>query len=82
MLPLWGWDDQGIDERQYLCRASGPICANRDQGFGHCLTMKVLLGMVPRQTAGFVERLLRLIALNLPAPDFSTLRDQGRGTIP
>ena len=38
-----------------------------------CLTMKVLFGMVLRQTTGFVESLLRLIGLNWGVPDFSTL---------
>jgi len=35
--------------------------------------MKVLFGMALRQTAGFVESLLRLIGLNWAVPDFSTL---------
>jgi len=38
-----------------------------------CLTMKVLFGMALRQTAGFVESLLRLIGLDWTVPDFSTL---------
>ena len=37
------------------------------------LTMKVLFGMALRQTAGFVESLLRLIGLDWAVPDFSTL---------
>ncbi len=38
-----------------------------------CLTMKVLFGLALRQTAGFVESLLRLIGLDWTAPNFSTL---------
>ncbi len=38
-----------------------------------CLTMKVLFGMPLRQTAGFVESLLRLVGLDWSVPDFSTL---------
>ena len=38
-----------------------------------CLTMKVLSGLPLRQTAGFVESLLRLAGLNWKVPDFSTL---------
>ena len=38
-----------------------------------CLTMKVLFGMALRQTTGFVESLLGLIALDWAVPDFSTL---------
>jgi hypothetical protein len=38
-----------------------------------CLTMKVLLGMALRQTTGFVESLLKLVGLDWPVPDFSTL---------
>ena len=35
--------------------------------------MKVLLGMALRQTTGFVESLLHLVALDWAVPDFSTL---------
>lgn len=35
--------------------------------------MKVLFGMVLRQTTGFVESLLRLVGLDWAVPDFSTL---------
>ena len=38
-----------------------------------CLTMKVLFGMLLRQTTGFVESLLVLAGLNWKVPDFSTL---------
>jgi hypothetical protein len=36
-----------------------------------CVTMKVLFGTALRQTTGFVESLLSLIALDLDLPDFS-----------
>ncbi|CUA93395.1 Transposase DDE domain [Pannonibacter indicus] len=45
----------------------------RDAAIQTCLTMKVLFGIALRQTAGFVERLLRLIGLDWAVPDFSTL---------
>ena len=38
-----------------------------------CLTMKVLFGMALRQTAGFVDSLLRPVGLDWTVPDFSTL---------
>jgi DDE family transposase len=44
-----------------------------DAAIQTCLTMKVLFGMALRQTAGFVESLLRLIGLDWAVPDFSTL---------
>ncbi len=44
-----------------------------DAAIQTCLTMKVMFGMALRQTAGFVESLLRLIGLNWAVPDFSTL---------
>jgi hypothetical protein len=37
------------------------------------LTIKVLFGMALRQTAGFVESLLRLTGLNWEVPNFSIL---------
>jgi hypothetical protein len=44
-----------------------------DAAIQTCLTMKVLFGMAPRQTTGFVECLLRLIGLDWTVPDFGTL---------
>ena len=44
-----------------------------DAAIQTCLTMRVLFGMALRQTAGFVESLLRLIGLDWAVPDFSTL---------
>ena len=45
----------------------------RDAAIQTCLSMKVLFGMALRQTTGFVESLLRLVGLDWPVPDFSTL---------
>ena len=44
-----------------------------DSAIQTCLSMKVLFGMALRQTTGFVESLLRLVELDWPVPDFSTL---------
>jgi hypothetical protein len=44
-----------------------------DEAIQTCLTMKVLFGMPLRQTTGFVQSLLRLVGLDWPVPDFSTL---------
>lgn len=44
-----------------------------DAAIQTCLTMKVLFGMPLRQTIGFVKSLLRLVGLDWPVPDFSTL---------
>lgn len=44
-----------------------------DAAIQTCLTMKVLFGMPLRQTTGFVESLLKLVGLDWPVPDFSTL---------
>lgn len=38
-----------------------------------CLTIKVLLGMLVRQTTGFVESLLRLVGFGWKIPNLSTL---------
>lgn len=38
-----------------------------------CLTLKVLFGMLLRQTTGFVQSLLQLVGLAWAVPDFSTL---------
>lgn len=44
-----------------------------DAAIQTCLTMKVLFGMVLRQTTGFVESLLRLSGLDWSVPAFSTV---------
>lgn len=44
-----------------------------DAAIQTCLTMKVLFGMPLRETIGFVKSLLRLVGLDWPVPDFSTL---------
>jgi hypothetical protein len=44
-----------------------------DAAIQTCLTMKVLFDMALRQTAGFVESLLRLSGLDWAVPNFSTL---------
>ncbi|WP_377189424.1 IS5 family transposase [Ruegeria meonggei] len=38
-----------------------------------CLTLRVVFGLPLRQTQGFVRSLLRLMELDLPVPDYSTL---------
>lgn len=50
-----------------------------DAAIQTCLTMKVLFGMALRQTAGFVESLLRLIDLDWTVPNFSTLSRRQKG---
>ncbi|MBN9887287.1 MULTISPECIES: IS5 family transposase [Salipiger] len=44
-----------------------------DAAIQTCLTMKVLFGMALRQKTGFVESLLRLVAIDWSVPDLSTL---------
>ncbi len=44
-----------------------------DAAIQACLTLKVRFGLPLRQTAGFVESLLRLVGLNWAVPDYSTL---------
>jgi hypothetical protein len=44
-----------------------------DAAIQACLTLKVLFGMLLRQTTGFVESLLRLAGLDWAVPDYSTL---------
>ena len=47
--------------------------AYSDAAIQACLTIKVLFGLPLRQATGFVESLLKLIGLNWPVADFSTL---------
>jgi len=44
-----------------------------DAAIQACLTIKVLFGLPPRQAAGFVESLLKLVDLDWEVPDVSTL---------
>ncbi len=64
--PGMSWDavPTGRHGRQQTCS---------DTAIQTCLTMKVLFGMALRQATGFVESLLRLVALDWTVPDVSTL---------
>ncbi|TRD13445.1 transposase [Palleronia caenipelagi] len=44
-----------------------------DMAIEICLTLRVVFGLALRQTQGFVRSLLRLMRIDLPVPDFSTL---------
>jgi hypothetical protein len=61
---IWEAAPTGRRGRQQTCS---------DAAIQTCLSMKVLFGMALRQTTGFVESLLRLVALDWAVPDFSTL---------
>ena len=60
----WGAAHSGKPGRQQ---------AYSDATIQACLTIKVLFDLPLRQATGFVESLLKLIGLNWPVPDFSTL---------
>ena len=60
----WGAAPSGKPGRQQ---------AYSDAAIQACLTIKVLFDLPLRQATGFVESLLKLIGLNWPVPDFSTL---------
>ena len=47
--------------------------AYSDAAIQACLTHRVLFGLPPRQTTGFVASLLELVGLDWSVPDFSTL---------
>ncbi len=44
-----------------------------DAAIQTCLTLKVLFGMLLRQTTGFVQSLLQLVGLDFTVLNFSTL---------
>jgi hypothetical protein len=60
----WGAKPTGRRGRQKTCS---------DAAVQTCLAMKVLFGMALRQTTGFVGSQLKLIGLDWPVPDYSTL---------
>ncbi len=67
------WFDSGMTWRPPPTGKRGRQQQFSDPAIQTCLTMKVLFGMPPRQTTGFVESLLRLVGLGWPVLDFSTL---------
>lgn len=67
------WFDHEISWEGVPTGRHGRQQTDIDTAIQTCLTMKVLFGMAPRQTTGFVESLLRLVGLDWTAPDFSTL---------
>lgn len=61
---------------RWECAPTGKLVRRQsysDAAIQSCLTMKLLFGMVLRQTTGFVESLPRLIGLDWSVPDLSTL---------
>lgn len=44
-----------------------------------CLTLRVVFGLALRQTEGFVASILKLLDLDLPVPDHTTLSRRGAG---
>ena len=52
-------------------RGAQPVYS--DAAIQACLTVKVLFGLPLRQTTGFVASLLKLVGLDWPVPDYSTL---------
>ena len=44
-----------------------------------CLTLRVVFGLALRQTEGFVASILKLLDLDLPVPDHTTLSRRGPG---
>ncbi|TRD14607.1 hypothetical protein FEV53_18660 [Palleronia caenipelagi] len=54
----------------WQARCAAAVFGPGDRG---CLTLRVVFGLALCQTKGFVRSLLRLIRIDLPVPDFSTL---------
>jgi len=67
------WFDAAMDWGAAPSGKQGRQQVYSDAAIQACLTIKVLFGLPLRQATGFVESLLKLIGLNWPVPDFSTL---------
>jgi len=68
-----GWFDPEVNWGVAPTGKRGRQPTYSDASVQKCLTMKVLFGMAPGQTTGFVESLLRLAGLDWDVPDFSTI---------
>lgn len=66
-----GWRARGKRKR-------GGIMVYADLAIEVCLTIRSVFGLALRQTQGFVRSLLKLMKINLPVPDFSTLSRRGK----
>ena len=67
-----GWRYEGPAQR-------GAQFLYSDQAIETALTLRKLFGLALRQRQGFVQSLLALLALELSAPDYSTLSRRHRG---
>lgn len=67
------WFDPEMEWRQSPTGRRGRQPSYSAVAIQTCLTMKVLFGMSLRHTTRFVESLLRLVGLDWPVPDYSTL---------
>jgi hypothetical protein len=67
------WFDTEMDWDATPSGNRGRQQVDSDAAIQACLTTKVLFGLPLRQATGFVESLLKLVSLDWPVPDFSTL---------
>lgn len=75
------WFEDGATEQWRAPRRKtrGGQARYSDFAIETCLTLGLIFGQPLRQTQGFVRSLLKLMGLNLPVPDFSTLSRRGKG---
>jgi len=67
------WIDPNLTWRAPRTGKRGRQQIYSDEAIQFCLTLKVVFGLALRQTVGFATSLLKLMGMNVPVPDFSTL---------
>ena len=67
------WIDPNLTWRAPRSGKRGRQQTYSDEAIQFCLTLKVVFGLALRQTVGFATSLLKLMGMNVPVPDFSTL---------
>ena len=78
-LTVWVADDVAKDWSSPRRKTRGGQPLYSDLAIEICLTLRVVFRLPLRQTQGFVRSIVKLMDLDLPVPDYSTLSRRGKG---
>ena len=78
-LTVWVADDVARDWSSPPRKTRGGQPLYSELAIEICLTLRVVFRLPLRQTQGFMRSIVKLMDLDLPVPDYSTLSRRGKG---
>jgi hypothetical protein len=78
-LTIWVADDVAKNWSSPRRKTRGGQPLYSDLAIEICLTLRVVFRLPLRQTQGFMRSIVKLMELDLPVPDYSTLSRRGKG---